>query len=100
VIADDRIWLDTRVLADKAHVAAEVGGELVMLNLETGEYHGMNEVASRIGLIQSETPVAAVRDQLLGEYPEVPPERITQDLLDVLSQLLDQGVIHARTSAL
>ena len=100
VIADYRISLDTRVLADKGHVSAEVGGELVMLSLETGEYYGMNEVASRIwSLIQSETHVSAVRDQLLGEYPEVPPERITQDLLDVLSQLLDWGVIHAKTSA-
>jgi hypothetical protein len=97
VIADYRLSLDTRVVADKGHVSADVGGELVMLSLETGEYYGMNEVAARIwALIQTEMSVLAVRDQLLRDYEDVTPERCTADLLSVLSQLIDWGVVHAR----
>ena len=86
--------LGTRIAARDRQVACEVSGELVMLSLDTGVYYGMNPVAARIwNLIQSETTVEAIRDQILSEYADVTSEQCTEDLFDVLGQLIDWGLV-------
>jgi hypothetical protein len=77
-------------------VAADVGGELVMLSLRTGEYYGLNAVGSRVWeLIAEPRPVMQVRDQLLAEYPDVEAVRVTRDLLALLAELEGAGLIVA-----
>jgi hypothetical protein len=97
VITEEKISLESTVVAGTQHVACEVGDELVMLSLETGEYFGMNPVAARIwDLVQAETTVWAVRDQLLRDYEDITMERCTEDLLDVLAQMRDWRLVEVR----
>lgn len=89
------LTIETAIVADPKHVSCDVGGEVVMLSLETGEYYGMNPVAARIwSLVQAETTVAAVRDELLREYDDVTPEQCTEDLLEVLTRMREWGLIN------
>lgn len=97
MITEERVSLESTVVAGKQHVACEVGDELVMLSLETGEYFGMNPVAARIWeLVQAETTVSAVRDQLLQDYEDITSEECTEDLLEVLAQMRDWRLVEVR----
>ena len=75
-------------------------GKLLAENPDTGEVYlvkdniayGLNPVGRRVWeLIQQPIRVSAVRDILLDEYA-VEPERCTQELLELLDNLLAQGL--------
>jgi hypothetical protein len=88
------IKLDTTVSVAKNQVAAEVGGELVILNVDSGEYFGINQVGARIwALLETPVQVRAVRDQLLREYADVDSDRCTEDLLALLADMHGEGLI-------
>jgi hypothetical protein len=75
-------------------VAADIGGELVILNVPRGEYFGLNLVGARIWeLIEEPRRVADVRDQLLLEYEAVDAERCTEDVLALLHDMHAAGLI-------
>ena len=95
-----RITESDTVVAAKGQVAADVGGEVVILSLASGEYFSLNEVGSRIWeLIAQPRRVADVRDQLLEEYSEVDRERCTADLLAVLSEMHGAALVETAPSA-
>jgi hypothetical protein len=88
------ITLDDTVTVAPDQVAADVGGELVILNVATGEYFGLDGVGSRIwALIEAPRRVEEVRDKLLLEYEDVEPERCTADLLALLQEMHDAALI-------
>ena len=87
------INLDTTVQAISDQVSSELADETVILKLTDGVYYGLDAVGAHIWqLIQEETTVKAVRDQLLQEY-EVSAERCERDLLDLLQELREHGLI-------
>lgn len=67
--------------------------ETVLLNIETGLYHGMDEVGSRFfeALQESESVQAAVT--LLLEEFDAPEGRIREDMLGYCSDLLERGLL-------
>ena len=84
------ISLDDTVVAVKNQVTADVGGELIMLDLSRGEYFGLNAVGAQVWeLIAEPRPVNEVRDELVAAYPEVAPARIEADLLALLEELAE-----------
>jgi hypothetical protein len=86
--------LGTVVTASKEQVAADLAEEVVILNLKSGEYYGLNTVGAKIwSLVQEPTSVASVRDRLLGEFPDVDPDRCTNDMLELLGQLVEAELI-------
>ena len=68
----------------------DLAGEAVLLDPEAGIYFGLNEVGTHAwNLIGagSEVTLAAVHAALVAEY-EAPPERIWDDLLALVRDLL------------
>jgi hypothetical protein len=67
--------------------------ETVALNIETGQYHGLNATAGRMleELEKGGTVTAAV-EPLAVEF-EVPAERIRADLLSLCASLRARGLI-------
>ena len=87
---------DSIVVVSPEQVSSDLAGEVVMLNLKNGTYYGLDEVGARIwGLIQQPRAVGAVRDAILEEY-DVEPERCERDLLALLGELRDNGLIEVR----
>jgi len=87
------LTLDASVVATPDQVSSELADEAIILDLESGTYFGLDATGARIWqLIQEETTVEAVRDQLLQEY-EVSAERCERDLLDLLQELREHGLI-------
>jgi len=77
------------VHVDRAYVADEV----VILDLKSGVYHGLESVGARAWELMAEPrSVAEVRDQLVDEY-DVEPDRCESDLLRLLEELKSNGLV-------
>jgi hypothetical protein len=67
--------------------------ETVVLNLETGKYHGLNATAGRmLEELERAACVADAVDTLAGVYDQ-PPEVLEQDACELCRSLLERGLI-------
>ncbi|MEM9808147.1 MAG: PqqD family peptide modification chaperone [Cyanobacteria bacterium P01_D01_bin.56] len=74
-------------------VSSELNGEVVILNLTSGVYYGLNEVGARIWeLIQQPRSVEQIYSILLDEY-EVAPDACQQELFNLLQGLKNACLI-------
>ncbi|OAI49627.1 thymidylate synthase [Planctomycetaceae bacterium SCGC AG-212-F19] len=86
----------TIVVAAKEQISANLDGEVVLLNLATGTYHGLNGVGSRIWqMVQDPRTVSDVRDALVAEY-DVESAQCQADLLALLNELEVRGLIEIK----
>jgi hypothetical protein len=82
-----------RMIASPDVVTRRLDGELVLLNLLTENYFGLDEVGTRMWEVLSSAPTVQVGfDQLLSEY-DVEAPRLRRDLEKLLSQLVKHGLI-------
>lgn len=89
--------LDSTIQASDQHVASDLADEVVILDLQSGVYYGLDPVGTRIWqLIQEPTRLADVKKQLLEEY-DVAPDQCEQDLLQLTQRLVDEGLIRIHT---
>ena len=82
-----------RFIQNKAIVQSKIGEEVVMLDMESGFYFGLNSVASVIwGLLAEEIGFEKLIDQLVAQFEVARPvcEADTQELLD---QMLEKNII-------
>jgi hypothetical protein len=94
------IDVDSVVSAGEDVVASALADEVVILNLNSGVYHGLESVGARVWeLIERQPiPVGAVRDALVDEY-DVEPAHCEQDLLAFLEELKSNGLLELRSHA-
>jgi hypothetical protein len=91
-----QILKTSTVLATKNQVSCDLAGELVILNLKSGMYYGLDSVGARIwNLIQEPKTVSAVLDTLLEEY-DVEPDRCESDLFLLLSDLAGRDLLEIK----
>jgi hypothetical protein len=85
--------LETAVRASDDVVFREVDGEAVILNLASGIYFGLDSVGTRIWqLIEQHQQLSRVLAQLGLEY-EAPQEELERDLLRLVTELTDKGLV-------
>ena len=71
----------------------EISGEIVLLDLASEQYFGLDEVGARIwALINEGRAVGEVADSLLQEY-EVERATLESDIDELLRSLLEAGLI-------
>lgn len=71
----------------------DLQGEVVILELETGTYFGLDPVGSRAWqLIQEFGCLESVRDVMLQEF-EVSAERLWEDLHALVTRLRESGLV-------
>ena len=78
----------------------DVGDEIVLLNVETGDYYGLNKMGSRIWtMVHEGRSVDGIHATLFDEY-EVSPGRLEQDIQVFLALLQSKSIIeiNERTS--
>ncbi len=81
-------------------VSCALAGEAALLDLGSGAYYGLDEVGAYVwGLLQQESRVADLLRALLLRY-DVEPARCERDLLALLGQLHQAGLIIARDEPL
>jgi len=74
-------------------ISQEVSGETVLLDLESENYFGLDEVGTRIWqLIKETNDLQIIFNTLLDEY-EVKEDRLQQDLDVLLSEISGLGLV-------
>ena len=75
----------------------DVDGEIVLLNVVTGQYFGLDEVGSRIWLFlqqdgEAGTRFSTLQDRVTAEF-EVDQPTVSADLAALLKQLIEQQLV-------
>ena len=82
------------IAAGEDVVACDLADGAALLDLRSSTYFTLNEVGSQVwGLIREPKQVSEVGDALLMRY-DVDPTRCRQDLVALLQQLADAGLIN------
>ncbi|HEY3758571.1 MAG TPA: PqqD family protein [Solirubrobacteraceae bacterium] len=85
--------LDARVRMPQHVVYRSFVAETVMLNLQTGQYHGLNPTAGKmLDALQTAPTVGAAIPALIEQYG-IAQEQIERDLLALVGGLLERGLI-------
>jgi len=80
-------------------VFRELEGEIVILNLEKGEYFGVDDVGTRVWTLLAEgRSLREVADIMVSEY-DVPRETVAADLLRLAGELISHGLIRIHHAA-
>ncbi|HEY7792059.1 MAG TPA: PqqD family protein [Vicinamibacterales bacterium] len=82
-----------RFVVSEAVVARELDGEMVLLDLDSGTYFGLDRVGTRMWQILVDGASADdIVDRLFAEY-DVPRETLQHDVLRLLEQLRAKGLV-------
>ena len=88
-----RVTLQSTVVASERQVSSDLGGEAVILQLESGVYHGLNAVGAAIwALLREPKSVEEIQKAILADFA-VDAERCQRDVLALLRQLEAEGLI-------
>lgn len=90
---------DSVLMAITDHASCELGGEAVVLNLNSGVYYGLDAVGTLVWrLIQRPRSLAELRDQITEEF-DVTAERCEADLVAFATSLRALGLLSCRDAA-
>ena len=92
---NDHLWLlDARVHVPDDVVYRAFEAETLLLNLDTGQYHGLNPTGARMLELLEET-TGSVHEALarLAEEHEVDKEEIAAEIAEFCAQLAGRGLI-------
>ncbi|MCZ8135465.1 MAG: PqqD family protein [Porphyrobacter sp.] len=86
--------LEQRFQVSDDVIAREVAGEMVLLDLASGVYFGLDPVGSRIWERLSEGPcsLAELCDAIEAEF-DAPRARIEEDILALAAQFIEKNLI-------
>lgn len=87
------IGFSDRVMAPSHVLIRNLGGESVLLNLETEIYFGLDTTSTRMWeLVTSEPNIEVVCGKLAAEF-EVDGELLRHNLIELLGRLVEHGLI-------
>ncbi len=91
--------LTSRVRIPDGVLSRDLQGELVILDLKTGVYFGLDPVGTRIWhLLQEHQFLQKVLDSLVDEY-EVTEAVCAHDLLGFVAKMLERGLVEVNNKA-
>lgn len=89
-----------KISVSKSALFQEVSGEMVILDLTTESYFGLDEIGSRIwSLLESGKSLEETNKILLEEY-EVEPSQLMSDIKDLLDELVAKGLVEIENQKL
>lgn len=72
---------------------SELGDEVVILDLASSSYLGLDDVGATIWSLLSEPRTVAQLEESLAATYEVDPQRLSEDLWPFLEQLIERGLV-------
>ena len=89
------LTLDTHVQIPVNLASTLLEEDAVLLNTRTNRYYALDGAGARLwGLLKEEKPLREAYKTLLDEF-EVEPAQLEQDVLDLLGQLMENGLVEA-----
>ncbi len=96
---EQELSLTSRVRIPDGVLSRDLQGELVILDLKTGVYFGLDPVGTRIWhLLQEHQSLQKVLDSLAEEY-EVAEPGCAHDLLGFVAKMLERGLVEVNNKA-
>jgi hypothetical protein len=90
------VSLDSRVSISEDAVFRELGGESVIVHLDSGIYYGLDPVGTRVWqLIDAHGQLKPVFEAALDEF-DVEPARLEEDLLRLVTELASRRLVVVR----
>jgi hypothetical protein len=90
------ISLNSTIARKPEQVSTDLGGEVVILDMQSEEYFSLDGVGTRIWeIIETPTTVREILTAILDAY-DVEPARAESDLLTVLNEMAQEGLIEVR----
>ncbi|MBN1868030.1 PqqD family protein [Candidatus Sumerlaeota bacterium] len=87
------ISLDSTIMRSSDQVSTDLGEEVVIMGLQSEEYFSLENVGARIwNMIQEPKTAKEILDAIVRDYA-VEPERCERDLLAVLREMENEGLI-------
>jgi hypothetical protein len=84
---------NTRLRVADRNVWSALGEEVVILDLASSSYLGLDEVGAAVwGLLAEPRTVVELEEALVDSY-DVAPERLREDLRAFLEQLVERGLV-------
>lgn len=81
------------IVASQNQISSDLADETIILDLKSGQYYGLNAVASSVwNLIQQPRKVEEIRSHLMAEY-EVNMQECSNDLQILISNLASKGLV-------
>jgi hypothetical protein len=95
-VPEGRVPADAAVHVPSHVVCRQFAAEAVVLNLETGKYHGLNSTAGRIfDALETTGSVQAATAQIAAEF-EHPLADVEADVRELCESLVARGLIELR----
>lgn len=92
------LTLSSTVVATEEHISSPLAGEEVILDLVSGTYYGLNDVATDVWrLLASPRRIEEICDVLVQSY-DVERARLETDVLSLLRDLLNHDLIRIVSS--
>jgi len=88
------ISFNQKITISQEVLSQEVDGETVLLDLQSENYFGLDEVGTRIWqLLQEKKNLQEVFDALFEEY-DVEEQQLEKDMKEHIGKLVETGLIH------
>jgi len=79
-------------------ISSDLDGEVVILDMESGKYHGLDTTGTRIWeLLEDPITFDEIVLKLMTEY-SVEQEQCTTDVKEFIYQMMDSGLVEAEKS--
>lgn len=87
------LTLTQKVAVKPDILVQDMGGELVLLNLDSEEYFGLDDVGNAMwSCLKESDSLQVAYDRLLDRY-EVDPEELKQDFLNLVAQFVEHELV-------
>lgn len=94
----EAILPSSRIAANKRSAACDLDGEMVILNLDSGVYFGLNAVAASIWhCVQSERQMTEIIEHLMAEY-NVSRAQCESEVVALLQNMANYGLVDVHSN--
>ena len=93
-----RAVLDTTVAVPDDVIFRNLEGEAIILNLASGIYFGLDPVGTRMWTLLAESATVRRVVEVVCEGYDVEPARAEEDVLDLVDQLVEKGLVQLQAS--
>jgi hypothetical protein len=91
-----KISTNSTIAVARDVLSCDLREEVAILNLNDEEYYVLNSLGARIwGLVQKPNTLENVLEELLKDY-DVEKERLKQDLMELVNELVDKGLVEIK----
>lgn len=83
----------TRLVRNPSLTTAELDGQVVMLNVDTSRYYGLNTVGTRIWELLAQPQTIAQLCRTLQTEFDVSPEQCEREVMALAQKMLDENLV-------